>query len=156
MHSSSGGSTPATNGWSVAVMGAGHEGAVAFADTGLTMLAIGDEAIVDMGKFSLSGPGMRGVRQSVSRLQRRGYTVTVTRHATLTSDDFARLNDAAGRWRGDGGDERGFSMALGRLGDPLDGSVRPGLGVRRREAAARLPQLRALGPHRPLARPDAT
>ena len=109
------------NGWSVAVMGAGHEGAVAYADTGMTMLSIGDEAIVDMGKFSLSGPGMRGVRQSISRLQRRGYTVTVTRHATLTTDDFARLNDAAGRWRGDGGDERGFSMALGRLGDPLDG-----------------------------------
>ena len=28
---------------------------------------------------------------------------------------------AAAQWRGDGGDERGFSMALGRLEDPLDG-----------------------------------
>ena len=109
------------NGWSLAVMGAGHAGAVAYADAGLTMLDIGDEAIVDMGRFSLSGPGMSGVRQSVARLQRRGYTVTVARHATLTQDDFTTLNDAAGRWRGDGGDERGFSMALGRLGDPLDG-----------------------------------
>ncbi len=109
------------NGWSLAVMGAGHDGATAYAEAGLTLLAIGDEAIVDMGEFSLNGPGMKAVRQSVSRLQRRGYTTQVLRHATLTADDFAELSTAAGQWRGDGGDERGFSMALGRLGDPLDG-----------------------------------
>lgn len=109
------------NGWSLAVMGAGHEGALAYADAGLTMLDIGDEAVVDVGAFSLNGAGMKAVRQSVSRLQRRGYTATVVRHATLSEGDFAVLADAAGQWRGDGGDERGFSMALGRLGDPLDG-----------------------------------
>jgi lysyl-tRNA synthetase class 2 len=85
------------------------------------MLDIGDEAIVDMGEFSLNGPGMKAVRQSVSRLQRRGYTTQVVRHATLTADDFAELGSAAAQWRGGGGDERGFSMALGRLADPLDG-----------------------------------
>ncbi|MBC2935056.1 bifunctional lysylphosphatidylglycerol synthetase/lysine--tRNA ligase LysX [Nocardioides sp. zg-1228] len=109
------------SGWSLAVMGAGHEGALAFADAGLTMLDIGDEAIVDLAAFSLHGTGMKPVRQSVSRLRRRGYTATVVRHATLGEDDFATLAVAAGQWRGDGGDERGFSMALGRLGDPLDG-----------------------------------
>ena len=62
------------NGWSLAVMGAGHDGATAYAEAGLTLLDIGDEAIVDMGEFSLNGPGMKAVRQSVSRLQRRGYT----------------------------------------------------------------------------------
>ncbi len=31
------------------------------------------------------------------------------------------MADAAAQWRGDGGDERGFSMALGRVEDPLDG-----------------------------------
>ncbi|NPC95296.1 bifunctional lysylphosphatidylglycerol synthetase/lysine--tRNA ligase LysX [Nocardioides sp. zg-DK7169] len=109
------------NGWSVAVMGAGHEGALVYADAGLSMLDIGDEAVVDMGSFSLNGPGMKGVRQPVSRLQRRGYTTRVRRHATLAAADFAALGDAARSWRGDGGDERGFSMALGRLADPLDG-----------------------------------
>ena len=109
------------NGWSLAVMGAGAEGAAAFADAGLTAYEIGDEAIVDMAEFSLAGPGMKAVRRSVSHLQSRGYTVEVIRHANLTSEDFATLADAAASWRGDGGDERGFSMALGRLGDPLDG-----------------------------------
>jgi lysyl-tRNA synthetase, class II len=109
------------NGWSLAVMGAGEAGAEAYGAAGLTSFDIGDEAIVDMRSFSLSGPGMKAVRQSVARLQRRGYTATVVRHESLTSDDFAALSEAAGGWRGDGGDERGFSMALGRLEDPLDG-----------------------------------
>jgi lysyl-tRNA synthetase class 2 len=108
-------------GLSLAVMGAGPEGAVRYAEAGLTLLDIGDEAIVDMAHFSLGGPAMKSVRQSVSRLERRGYTTRVIRHAHLTEADFAGLDRAAGHWRGDGGDERGFSMALGRLADPLDG-----------------------------------
>ncbi len=109
------------NGWSVAVMGAGEAGATAYAEAGLTAYDIGDEAIVDMAAFSLTGPGMKEVRRSFNRLQRRGYTARVVRHASLTEADFGALGDAAGAWRGDGGDERGFSMALGRLADPLDG-----------------------------------
>ncbi len=110
-----------SHGWSLAVMGAGEEGAEAFTEAGLIAYELGDEAILDLTEFSLSGPGMKAVRQSVSRLQRRGYTTKMIRHSTLTEEDFAALTTAAGQWRGDGGDERGFSMALGRLEDPLDG-----------------------------------
>jgi lysyl-tRNA synthetase, class II len=109
------------SGWSLAVMGAGQEGATAYTEAGLVAYEIGDEAIVDLGGFSLSGPGMKPVRQPVSRLRRDGYTTRVVRHAALEPSDFADLTDAASQWRGDGGDERGFSMALGRLEDPLDG-----------------------------------
>ena len=62
----------------------------------------------------------------MSRLQRRGYTTRVLRHSDLDPADFATLSADAAQWRGDGGDERGFSMALGRLGDPLDGQLRDG------------------------------
>ncbi|GEK22399.1 bifunctional lysylphosphatidylglycerol synthetase/lysine--tRNA ligase LysX [Cellulomonas xylanilytica] len=109
------------NGWSLAVMGAGTAGAVAYTDAGLTAWEIGDEAILDMRSFSLTGPGMKAVRQSVTRLQRKGYTTRVTKHQALDAAQFAALDAAAAQWRGDGGDERGFSMALGRLGDRLDG-----------------------------------
>ena len=109
-------------GWSLATIGAGPAGARAFADAGLTMLEIGDEAVIDARTFTLSNPAMKPVRQSVTRLRRRGYTTSVVRHATLSHDDFAALDEAASHWRGDGGDERGFSMALGRLADPLDGA----------------------------------
>jgi lysyl-tRNA synthetase, class II len=73
-----------------------------------------------MRSFSLNGPGMKSVRQSVSRLQRHGYTTTMTRHGDVDPAHFDELSSSASQWRGDGGDERGFSMALGRLGDPLD------------------------------------
>jgi lysyl-tRNA synthetase class 2 len=108
------------SGWSLAVMGAGELGAAAYVEAGLTAFEIGDEAILDMRTFSLNGPGMKSVRQSVSRLQRRGYTTTVIRHGDVDPAYFDELSAGASRWRGDGGDERGFSMALGRLGDPLD------------------------------------
>ncbi|MDN5771021.1 MAG: bifunctional lysylphosphatidylglycerol synthetase/lysine--tRNA ligase LysX, partial [Microlunatus sp.] len=107
-------------GLSVAVMGAGKAGAAAFTASGMTAYQIGDEAVVDLRSFSLNGPGMREVRQSVSRLQRRGYTARVLRHGELSRSDFDTLSADAASWRGDGGDERGFSMALGRLADPLD------------------------------------
>ncbi|MCU0301161.1 MAG: bifunctional lysylphosphatidylglycerol synthetase/lysine--tRNA ligase LysX [Candidatus Nanopelagicales bacterium] len=109
------------NGWSLAVMGAGERGAQAYDDAGLVAFEIGDEAILDMRAFSLNAPGMKPVRQAAHRLQRRGYTTRVSRHSQLDAARFAELESAAGQWRGDGGDERGFSMALGRLGDPLDG-----------------------------------
>ncbi len=109
-----------THGWSLAVMGAGDLGAEAYNEAGLTAFEIGDEAILDMRSFSLNGPGMKSVRQSVSRLQRRGYTTIVTRHGDVDAAHFEQLSNSASLWRGDGGDERGFSMALGRLGDPLD------------------------------------
>ncbi len=122
-------------GVSVAVMGAGEAGAAAYVRAGLTALDIGDEAILDLGTFSLNGPGLKAVRQSVTRLQRRGYTTLVQRHEELTPADFEVLSEAAGHWRGDGGDERGFSMALGRLGDAVDGQC---VMVRALDAEGRL------------------
>jgi lysyl-tRNA synthetase class 2 len=64
---------------------------------------------------------MKQVRTAVARLQRRGYTTLVRRHEALDTAGFAEMAGAAAQWRGDGGDERGFSMALGRVEDPLDG-----------------------------------
>jgi lysyl-tRNA synthetase class 2 len=122
-------------GLSVAVIGADEAGATAHAQAGLAMLEMGDEAVVDVATFSLDAPGMKPVRRSVTSLRRRGYTVTVVRHARLTPDDLDELTDAAARWRGDGGEERGFSMALGRFGDPLDGDC---LLVRAADADGRL------------------
>ena len=96
---------------------------MAYAEAGLTAYDIGDEAIVDMTDVLAERPGHEGgPRQSVSRLQRRGYTAT---RGPARDPDRRRLRrpERCGRaWRGDGGDERGFSMALGRLGDPLDGA----------------------------------
>ena len=78
------------NGWSLAVMGAGDDGADGLHRRRADAYEIGDEAIVDLRTFSLNGPGMKAVRQSVSRLQRRGYTTHVSRHSSMSRSDFQR------------------------------------------------------------------
>jgi lysyl-tRNA synthetase class 2 len=108
-----------TYGWSPAVLSASEEGAQAYVDAGLRALQMGDEAIIDVADFSLEGRTMRPVRQAVTRVQRAGYRAEVLRHADLTAAQFAEFTTLAERWRGSES-ERGFSMALGRLGDPTD------------------------------------
>ncbi|MEU8588750.1 phosphatidylglycerol lysyltransferase domain-containing protein [Streptomyces sp. NPDC048664] len=107
--------------WTPAVMGASEEAGTIYARHGLDALELGDEAIVDVSEFSLEGRAMRVVRQAHNRVRRAGYTVTVRRHGEIPETDMATLIEKADHWR-DGGSERGFSMALGRLGDPADGS----------------------------------
>lgn len=108
-------------GWTPAVMGCSETGATIYQrEMGLTALALGDEAIVDVADFSLEGRPMRGVRQACTRVCRAGYEVTVRRVADISAEEIDRLVAAAAAWRGDAV-ERGFSMALSRLGDPMDG-----------------------------------
>jgi lysyl-tRNA synthetase, class II len=107
--------------WIPAVMGASEEGGTVYARHGLDALELGDEAIVETEEFSLDGRAMRGVRQAYNRVRRAGYTTRIRRHRDIPAAEMAALVDAADRWR-DGQTERGFSMALGRLGDPADGA----------------------------------
>ena len=109
-----------TYGWAPGVMGASSHGAQAFREAGLNALELGDEAILLTSDFKLSGPEMRGVRQAVTRARRAGLTVRIRRHRDLTADEMADTISRADAWR-DTQTERGFSMALGRLGDPADG-----------------------------------
>ncbi|WP_432849197.1 phosphatidylglycerol lysyltransferase domain-containing protein [Amycolatopsis sp. CA-161197] len=108
------------NAWVPAAMGASELGATVWARFGLEVLEIGDEAIVDTAGFTLDGRMMRGVRQAVSRTRRAGYKVLVRRAEDLRPGELDELVLLAAAWRGTE-TERGFSMALGRMGDP--GSV---------------------------------
>ncbi|KUN86965.1 phosphatidylglycerol lysyltransferase domain-containing protein [Streptomyces griseoruber] len=108
------------HGWIPAVMGAGEEAGTVYARHGLDALELGDEAIVEVADFTLEGRAMRTVRQAYNRVHRAGYTVRVRRHEDIPADELAYLLRRADDWR-DGATERGFSMALGRLGDPEDG-----------------------------------
>ncbi len=109
-----------TFGWFPAVLSASEEGAQAYVAAGLKALPIGDEAIIDVDTFTVEGPTMQPVRQAVHRVQRAGYTISVRRHADLSEAELAEISQRAEDWRGED-TERGFSMALGRLGDPVDG-----------------------------------
>ncbi|HET6989419.1 MAG TPA: bifunctional lysylphosphatidylglycerol synthetase/lysine--tRNA ligase LysX [Kribbella sp.] len=108
-----------TYGWSPAVVSASEEAAQAYVDAGLRALSMGDEAIIDVADFTLEGRTMRPVRQAVTRVHRDGYHAEVVRHGDLSPEALTEFVQLAEKWRGAHA-ERGFSMALGRLGDPAD------------------------------------
>lgn len=103
-----------------AVLSASSLGARQFVQSGLKAFSLGDEAIIDVDAFSLTGPVMRPVRQAVTRVERAGYTTQVRRHEELSDEELAEIEHLAEAWRGNE-TERGFSMALNRVGDRADG-----------------------------------
>ncbi len=110
----------ARHAWVPAVMGCGELAAEVWCREGeLTALELGDEAVVEVANFSLQGRAMRNVRQMVSRVERNGYTAEVRRAGDIPRPQIAQLVRQADSWRG-GQIERGFSMALGRVGAPGD------------------------------------
>ncbi|MFE2017496.1 phosphatidylglycerol lysyltransferase domain-containing protein [Streptomyces sp. NPDC059499] len=107
--------------WTPAVMGCSETGGEVWTrETGLSALEIGDEAVVDVADFSLAGRAMRNVRQMVKRIERNGYETRVRRVRDIGDTELDRIRRAAADWRGTD-TERGFSMALGRIGDRADG-----------------------------------
>lgn len=128
--------------WAPAVMGASEEGATAYARSGLGALQLGDEAILHVAGFDLDGRDMRVTRQAVNRVRRTGATTRIRRHSTLTDEEMEEIVDKADAWR-DTETERGFSMALDRLGDPEDGDC---LLVEALDADGRLLALLSLVP----------
>jgi lysyl-tRNA synthetase, class II len=106
--------------WVPAVVGCSELGAEVWCRQGeLTALELGDEAVVNVAEFSLEGRTMRNVRQMVTRVCRAGYVAEVRRVADVPRDEIARLVRQADYWRGNP-TERGFSMALGRIGGQGD------------------------------------
>ena len=87
----------------------------AFEALGLRRLYLGDEAIVATDGFSLEGRAIRKVRQSVTRIEKAGYTFAIETLSNLGEQALAELEGVSEAWRA-GADERGFTMALDRLG----------------------------------------
>ncbi len=110
----------AMHAWAPAVMGCSELGAEVWCREGdLTALELGDEGVVNVADFSLSGRPMRNVRQMVSRVARNGYTAEVRRVGDVPPAEIEAILGVADSWRGSS-TERGFSMALGRVGSPGD------------------------------------
>jgi lysyl-tRNA synthetase class 2 len=112
----------AVQGRIAAVLGCGEQAARVWATAGLTTMYLGDEAVLDLERFSLQGRAVRIARQSWHRARRAGFTTLACRSGDLDPDTVAALRELSRRWRGEAV-ERGFSMALGRLFDPRDASA---------------------------------
>lgn len=101
------------HGWPVAVMGAGGDWVPVYRASGMHALYIGDEAVIDVRRFSLEGKQNKSLRQSAGRVAKAGYTVEFfdpSKLDTQLRDELRALMSESRR----GDVERGFSMTLGR------------------------------------------
>lgn len=101
-------------GWRVAVLAVREDIAPLWRRHGLRTIGIGDEVLLDVEGFTLSGRAMRNVRQAVTRTHTAGVTTTVVREGDLDRDLRAELAALSASWRGRAR-ERGFSMILDGL-----------------------------------------
>ena len=109
--------------WTPAVMGASDRGGEVWVEhAGMTAFDIGDEAIIKVKDFTLEGRPMANVRQMVNRIKRKGYVAYTTRWCDLDINMRVELRGLAKKWRY-GVPERGFSMALDRFGEDIDGDA---------------------------------
>jgi lysyl-tRNA synthetase, class II len=104
-------------GWRLAVVGASDEYLDRYRALGLKPVPMGDEAVLRPAEFSLEGRAIRKVRQSVSRLQKAGYSFRIVPADEAAPQLEAELADVSAQWRG-GEPERGFSMAIDDLHVP--------------------------------------
>jgi lysylphosphatidylglycerol synthetase-like protein (DUF2156 family) len=110
------------HGWHTVVFGAGSDALGLYEPTGMRSLYIGDEALVDVQRFTLEGGAMKGLRQAVNRIARNGYTMTFHDPAAV-SEELANSIRAVMTESRRGGEERGFSMGLSRIFDPDDSGL---------------------------------
>ncbi|ANQ78119.1 lysyl-tRNA synthetase [Corynebacterium pseudotuberculosis] len=104
------------NGWVLGAASVSEAGAKAYAAAGMSVITLGDEAVVDAENFHLKN--MPEVRKEIAGPRKAGYTVRVQRQSQIPAEELQHLSQLAEAWRR--GDERGFTMASGRIGDPRD------------------------------------
>lgn len=100
-------------GWKVAVLAGREDHRSLYEPLGMKCQYLGDEAIVNLDRFTLEGRKIRKVRQSCHRLSKAGYSVEALMGNEVTSDLRGDMERITRKWRGKA-PERGFSMSLGR------------------------------------------
>jgi lysyl-tRNA synthetase, class II len=100
-----------TRGLKLGAVGASEAMCPLYEELGLRTIYLGDEAIIELGKFSLEGRPIRKVRQSVHRLAKAGYGAEVREFGSLAPQTVEEIEQVLERGR-EGAPERGFSMAM--------------------------------------------
>ncbi len=101
-------------GLKLGALGASERLCPLYEELGLHAIYLGDEAVVELGRFSLEGRPIRKVRQSVSRLSNAGYRAELHELRTLDPDTIEQIEHVVELGR-QGAPERGFSMAMDSL-----------------------------------------
>ncbi|WP_169719317.1 phosphatidylglycerol lysyltransferase domain-containing protein [Desulfovirgula thermocuniculi] len=82
----------------------------AYEACGYKILKIGEEAVVDLHNFTLSGNKQKSLRQAVNRMVRKGYTTELI-HPPLSDEILKQLREVSDQWlRNQVGGEKRFSL----------------------------------------------
>ena len=113
-------STMARNsGWPIVFIGSRNEFAQTLKAEGMILINAGDEAVVEVKDYSLTGHDKKPLRLAVNRMKRNGYYTSIKKVTELTEQELIQIQKIAPVTRV-GNFERGFSMTLGRIADKED------------------------------------
>lgn len=104
----------ASRGWRIAVLGASERFLDLYRELGFHALYHGDEAIIEVAKFSLLGGNMKSARQAAHRVARKGYRAEVFAAGQLGPKVRAELAALEQSWLA-GKPRKGFIMELDEL-----------------------------------------
>jgi lysyl-tRNA synthetase class 2 len=103
------------SGLRVAAYGASHRHLPAFRAIGLRAIRVGEEAVVDPSAFTLQGRSVRKLRQSVHRVARRGWRITIHEGRDIDRELEAAIDGVEAEWRAHRGKLLGFAMSMGEF-----------------------------------------
>lgn len=107
------------SGWPIVFIGSRNEFSQTLKAEGMLLINAGDEAIVDVQDYSLTGHDKKPLRLAVNRMKRNGYYTSIKKVVDLTDQELIQIQKIAPITR-IGNFERGFSMTLGRIADKED------------------------------------
>ena len=106
----------------VVVYGASAREIETYHRLGLRSICVGEEAVVHPDRFSLEGRRVRKLRQSVHRIQRRGWQILVSDGVDIDAATESEIDALEARWRARRRCVLGFAMSMGRF----EAGVHPG------------------------------
>jgi lysyl-tRNA synthetase class 2 len=101
-------------GWILGVLGVSVDDLPLYESLGLTGVYHGDEAFIDVDRFSLNGGPMKAVRQAVNRVERLGYQSAVMRAGDVPVALRREMSQVERAWIA-GARRTGFAMELDDL-----------------------------------------
>lgn len=113
--------TARSSGWDVVIYGASAAQLETYHRLGFRSLCVGEEAVVRPEGFSLSGRRVRKLRQSVHRMQRRGWQIVACDGVDIDAETEGEIDAVEARWRAQRPQVLGFAMSMG----PFEVGVRP-------------------------------
>ena len=100
-------------GWRVVIYAASGRHLEGYRALGLRAACVGEEAIVDPSKLTLDGRRVRKLRQSVHRVERRGWSVIARDGRDIDGALEAEIDAFEAAWRRSRPQLIGFAMAMG-------------------------------------------